>query len=306
MKRRLLTPDMENMTDTASIFSFGVLRTGAPARVAMSASPVASMTRLARIASRPALLSVMTPQIAPFSMMGATPRRCSSGLMPASSTRTSATHLNISASSAWLKDCGSGIAAPMAFARVSNSMPIPSQSTVCSCRYQAKPSTPTCVMLPPKQPLRSIRVVRAPARAAASAAARPPGPLPTTRTSVSSTTSSERAGSAIVDILNDRFRRDWIGSSQPVILGAAYSNFTQTRTNCMSMKVTRLTRALGAMIEGIDLSSDLPDSTIDRLNQLLVEHEVMFFPRQPITPQAQCRLAARFGPLHVHPIYPVL
>jgi hypothetical protein len=47
MKRRLSTPDIENMTDTASIFSFGVLRTGAPARVAMSASPVASMTRLA-------------------------------------------------------------------------------------------------------------------------------------------------------------------------------------------------------------------------------------------------------------------
>jgi hypothetical protein len=61
MKRFLLTPDMENMTDTAIIFSFGVLCVGAPARKAMSASPVASMTRLARMASRPALLSVMTP-----------------------------------------------------------------------------------------------------------------------------------------------------------------------------------------------------------------------------------------------------
>ncbi len=41
----------------------------------------------------------------------------------------------------------------------------PSQSTVFSCRYQAKPSTPTCVILPPKQPLRSMSAVRAPARA---------------------------------------------------------------------------------------------------------------------------------------------
>src|SRR5882757_5877746 len=76
-------------------------------------------------------------------------------------------------------------------------MPMPSQSTVFSCRYQAKPSTPTCVMLPPKQPFLSINAVRAPARPDASAAASPPGPLPTTRTSVSSTTSTVRASSVI-------------------------------------------------------------------------------------------------------------
>src|SRR5271170_1085967 len=57
-------------------------------------------------------------------------------------------------------------------------------------------------MLPPKQPLRSISAVRAPARAAPKAAARPPGPLPTTSTSVSKTTSTERAASTIVFILD--------------------------------------------------------------------------------------------------------
>ena len=65
MKRRLLTPVIENMTDADIISSRGVLRTGAPARAATSASPVQSTTRCARIASRPALLSVMTPRIAP-------------------------------------------------------------------------------------------------------------------------------------------------------------------------------------------------------------------------------------------------
>ena len=74
----------------------------------------------------------------------------------------------------------------------------------------------------------------------------------------------------------------------------------------MTIKVTRLTRALGAVIEGVDLAADLPQPVINRLSELLVEHEVMLFPRQPITPQQQCRFAARFGPLHVHPIYPVL
>jgi len=74
----------------------------------------------------------------------------------------------------------------------------------------------------------------------------------------------------------------------------------------MDIKVTRLTRALGAVIEGIDLSSELSDSAVEQLNGLLIEHQVLIFPRQPITPQAQCRFAARFGPLHIHPIYPVL
>jgi taurine dioxygenase len=74
----------------------------------------------------------------------------------------------------------------------------------------------------------------------------------------------------------------------------------------MSIEVTRIGRALGAQISGIDLSRDLKSSDIDRLGELLVEHQVLFFRDQPITPQAQSRFAARFGSLHVHPIYPVL
>jgi taurine dioxygenase len=39
---------------------------------------------------------------------------------------------------------------------------------------------------------------------------------------------------------------------------------------------------------------------------LLVEHQILFFRGQPITPQQQCRFAAYFGELHIHPIYPLL
>ena len=74
----------------------------------------------------------------------------------------------------------------------------------------------------------------------------------------------------------------------------------------MAIEVTSLTRAIGAIVSGVDIASELPQSTIDRVGQLLVEHQVLFFRDQPITPQAQCRFAARFGPLHIHPIYPVL
>ncbi|HYL70446.1 MAG TPA: taurine dioxygenase [Candidatus Dormibacteraeota bacterium] len=74
----------------------------------------------------------------------------------------------------------------------------------------------------------------------------------------------------------------------------------------MSIEVTRVARALGAVVSGVDLSQELSQAEIARLSELLVEHQVLFFRDQPVTPQAQARFAARFGTLHVHPIYPVL
>jgi taurine dioxygenase len=74
----------------------------------------------------------------------------------------------------------------------------------------------------------------------------------------------------------------------------------------MAIEVTRLNRALGAVVSGIDLAQELPQSTIERLSALLVEHQVLFFRDQPIAAAAQRDFAARFGSLHVHPIYPVM
>ncbi len=133
----MFTPVIENMTDAASISSRGVLRNGAPARAATSASPVASTTRLARTASRPDLLSVMTPRTAPSSTIGATARRWSIGVIPASSTSTSATYLNRSPLMPIDSDWLSGLAAPIAAARSSSSRPMPSPSTV---RFVAVPA----------------------------------------------------------------------------------------------------------------------------------------------------------------------
>jgi taurine dioxygenase len=84
------------------------------------------------------------------------------------------------------------------------------------------------------------------------------------------------------------------------------SSLAAEEGSAVAIQVTRVARALGALVEGIDLSTDLSQSEIDRLGELLVEYQILFFRDQPITPQAQARFAARFGPLHVHPIYPVL
>jgi taurine dioxygenase len=74
----------------------------------------------------------------------------------------------------------------------------------------------------------------------------------------------------------------------------------------MTITVSRLTPALGAIVEGVKLSEELPQESVDRLGKLLVEHQILFFRGQPITPQQQCRFAAYFGELHIHPIYPLL
>jgi taurine dioxygenase len=74
----------------------------------------------------------------------------------------------------------------------------------------------------------------------------------------------------------------------------------------MSLEVTPVTRSFGAIVSGVDLSKDLAESAVAQLSLLLVERKVLFFRNQPLTPQAQRDFAARFGTLHVHPIYPVL
>jgi taurine dioxygenase len=74
----------------------------------------------------------------------------------------------------------------------------------------------------------------------------------------------------------------------------------------MSITIYRVTPALGAIVEGLTLAEELPQQLVDRLGELLVEYQILFFRRQPLTPQQQCRFAARFGELHIHPIYPLL
>jgi taurine dioxygenase len=65
--------------------------------------------------------------------------------------------------------------------------------------------------------------------------------------------------------------------------------------------IRRLAGALGAEITGVDLARRLDDQTIRRIRQALVEHQVIFFRDQNLTPAAQVRFGARFGPLNVHP-----
>lgn len=72
-------------------------------------------------------------------------------------------------------------------------------------------------------------------------------------------------------------------------------------TAATQLEVTRLTGALGAEVRGVDLGS-LDDDTFGAIHELLLEHLVLFFPGQDLSPEAHIAFAARFGEVHVHPI----
>ena len=68
---------------------------------------------------------------------------------------------------------------------------------------------------------------------------------------------------------------------------------------CLSMKVRLSSGALGAEIEGIDLKK-ITTENFKTINDLLLEHKVIFFRDQDITPEEQINLAKFFGPIEEH------
>ncbi len=70
------------------------------------------------------------------------------------------------------------------------------------------------------------------------------------------------------------------------------------------MLTKRITPAIGAVIEGVDLSVPLADAEVRDIRAALDEHLVLFFECQSLSPAQQRDFAARFGPLYIHPFYP--
>lgn len=67
-----------------------------------------------------------------------------------------------------------------------------------------------------------------------------------------------------------------------------------------TIQATRIAGALGAEITGISLADTLSDEVIAELRQALLDHLVIFFRDQVLTPEQQIAFARRFGPLEQH------
>ena len=71
-----------------------------------------------------------------------------------------------------------------------------------------------------------------------------------------------------------------------------------------TLDIQPLGPAIGALVRGIDLTRPITDRSHAALHEALLRHHVLFFEDQPVTPRQQRDLAARFGELHIHPVYP--
>ena len=67
------------------------------------------------------------------------------------------------------------------------------------------------------------------------------------------------------------------------------------------IEVHLIAGALGAEIQGVDLSQPLDDVTFEHIHQALLDHCVIFFRGQDITPDQQHDFAMRWGKVHFHP-----
>ena len=65
------------------------------------------------------------------------------------------------------------------------------------------------------------------------------------------------------------------------------------------MEINLISGALGAEVKGLDLK-DSTSENWDKINQLMLEHKVLFFREQEISSQEQIDLAKKFGPLEMH------
>jgi taurine dioxygenase len=72
----------------------------------------------------------------------------------------------------------------------------------------------------------------------------------------------------------------------------------------LGFAVAPLTPAIGGFVSGVDLARPLSEAVITKLTDAVAERHVLFFEGQTLDPAAHRGFAARFGQLHVHPVYP--
>ena len=68
-------------------------------------------------------------------------------------------------------------------------------------------------------------------------------------------------------------------------------------------EIKPISGALGAELHGVDLCEDLSVDTYAEIRRLLIEHQVIFFRDQDISPRQHKALAESFGPVQTHPAY---
>ncbi|MBL8554556.1 MAG: TauD/TfdA family dioxygenase [Phenylobacterium sp.] len=69
-----------------------------------------------------------------------------------------------------------------------------------------------------------------------------------------------------------------------------------------TIRVNPLTPVIGAEIEGVDLAGDLSNRQFAEVRRAFLEHHILVFRDQRLSPEDHKRFGRRFGRLHVHPL----
>ena len=67
------------------------------------------------------------------------------------------------------------------------------------------------------------------------------------------------------------------------------------RRSYRHIQVHRIAGALGAEISGVDIARDLEGEVVSEIRQAFLDHLVVFFRNQKLTPQEQLTFAQQFG-----------
>ena len=72
------------------------------------------------------------------------------------------------------------------------------------------------------------------------------------------------------------------------------------------LEIKKTKYALGAFVQGLDLTKKISDLEFELLLKALAENEVLFFRDQHINHKDHKRVASLFGDLQTHPAYPTV
>src|SRR5262249_21744823 len=77
-------------------------------------------------------------------------------------------------------------------------------------------------------------------------------------------------------------------------------------TDYRRIRVSPIASALGAEVSGVDLSLPIDAETEGEIRAAWMDHLVLFFREQSITPEQHNAFPRRFGDMHVHRVLPSL
>lgn len=85
-----------------------------------------------------------------------------------------------------------------------------------------------------------------------------------------------------------------------------HNSYANARDKSIDLDVTPVTGTIGAIVNGVQLSGDLPAATVQAIQAALVRHKVLFFrDQQHLTDQEHEDFAASLGDPIAHPTVPV-